>query len=90
METLLKHLKDIQELIKANLMPSVKPPKIPGMAQPTAPAVPQPAGAPASAKNPVNQAQQIQDKAIKPIAVKQAKGMVKTDKNGQWKLDEDS
>lgn len=85
MDTLTKHLESIQELIKKisaapGLMPSPKAPIMPGIVQPT--------GAPASTKNPVKVAQQISDPQIKPIAVKQAKIMVKTDKNGQWKLED--
>jgi hypothetical protein len=84
METLQKHLQAIQDLIKklgTGIIPSPK--------APAAPAVPQPAGAPTSTKNPVKVAQQISDPTTKPLVVKQAKSMIKTDKNGQWKLEED-
>ena len=78
MESLEKKLLEIQDLMKKiNLLPSPKAPQAPKM----------PSIAPVNQKNPVDQAQQIADPAFKKLAVKQAKALVKVDKNGQWSLD---
>jgi len=88
MEQLEKKLLEIQDLIKkSGLLPSPKPPKMPGVAAPAAPTKPAaPSMAPPTQKNPVDQAQQIKDPSTKKVAVKAAKTMLKTDKNGQWSL----
>lgn len=79
MGTLEKKLLEIQELIKAvgAMLPSPKPPGIPKP----------PTTAPVSKKNPVKVAQQIQDQPTKKLAVSSAKEMIKTDSNGQWKIE---
>ena len=92
MEHLEKKLLEIQDLIKkaagAPVLPSPTTPKAPTVAAPAAATMPAtPTMTPTSQKNPVKQAQQIQDQATKKVAVKQAKSILKTDKNGQWSLD---
>ena len=88
MESLEKKLLEIQELLKG--VPQIASPKAPGLPKPVEPIKPAtvapPSNAPASAKNPVKVAQQIKDPSTKKIAVKQAKSLVKFDKNGQWSL----
>lgn len=87
MEKLEQQLIEIQELIKNMGGMQLPLPKIP---KPVAPIgqPKMPSAAPAAQKNPVNVAQQIQDQSSKKIAVKQAKSLVKYDKNGQWKLED--
>lgn len=86
MDNIDQKLEEIEALIKnmgGMQLPLPKPPK------PITPVAPgKVSAAPQSQKNPVNQAQQIQDPAVKKIAVKQAKSMIKFDNNGQWKLEE--
>ena len=79
MESLENKLHQIQELLKAAALP--------GMPTPTVPTPPaQPTTAPVAQKNPLKIAQQISDPSTKKLAVKQAKAVLKTDKNGQWSL----
>lgn len=88
MEELHKKLIEIRDLLKgAPQVAGPKPPALPKPIQPVAPQVAQPSGAPASTKNPVDVAQQIKEPKIKKVAVKQAKSLVKFEKNGQWSLD---
>lgn len=88
MEELHKKLIRIQELLKGEgQVASPKPPALPKPVQPIAPQVGGPTNAPTSTKSPVNVAQQIKEPKIKKIAVKQAKSLVKFEKNGQWSLD---
>jgi hypothetical protein len=68
---------------KALSMPSVDIPKLPGA--PMADIKPV-SNAPQAKKNPVKIAEQINNPDTKKIAVKQAKEMLKIEKNGQWKL----
>jgi hypothetical protein len=88
MEQLEQKLKEIEALLKgAPQIVSPKPPKLPTPVAPIkAPEVAAPSNAPASGKNPVKAAQQIQDPSVKKVAVKQAKSLVKFDKNGQWSI----
>ena len=88
MEQLEKKLLEIQDLIKkSGLLPSPNVPKAPGVTPPTPPTKPTAPGmVPPIQKNPVDQAQQIKDPSTKKVAVKAAKTMLKTDKNGQWSL----
>jgi hypothetical protein len=81
MDKLETKLLEIEALLKANVPLGLPSPNTPQM--PKAPTI-----APINKKNPVKVAQQIADPATKKIAVKQAKQILKTDKNGQWKLDE--
>jgi hypothetical protein len=77
MEELQKKLLEIQDLMK----------KIPMMPSPKAPQAPKmPSISPQAKKNPIKQAQQIEDPAFKKLAVKQAKATTKIAPNGQWSL----
>lgn len=79
-DTLEIKLRGLEALLKAAPLAGMPTPSIPKV--PKAPTI-----TPISQKNPVKVAQQVSDPATKKIAVKQAKEIVKTDKNGQWKLD---
>ena len=89
MEALEKKLLEIQDLIKKmGMLPSPHTPKMPTVGVASAPVKPAtPTIAPTNKKNPMKQAQQIQDPSTKKVAVKHAKAILKTDKNGQWSLD---
>lgn len=85
LESKLKQLKEVLE--KAIAMPSPKGPKIPGMPNIDAPAMPkQPSLVPDSKKDPVKQAQQIEDPDKKAHALNMAKEKLVVKSNGQWSL----
>lgn len=94
MEKLEQQLEEIRSLIKG--LKLATPPKMPalastknvGMPSPVAPVVPAiPTLTPNSKKNPIDVAQQVKNPGVKKLAVKQAKEFMKTDSNGQWKLE---
>lgn len=88
MEKLEKTLNMIMELLKgAPVMVSGNIPKLPKPVQPAKPVIKPVTASPVTNKNPVNVAQQIKDPSVKSSAIKQAKSLVKFDKNGQWSLD---
>lgn len=88
LETKLRLLKETLE--KAIALPSPKGPKVP-----TAPSVgnlskdptKMPSLAPNSKKNPVKQAEQVEDPHAKAQELYNAKEKLKLSKNGQWSLD---
>jgi hypothetical protein len=90
MDNLISKLTELKKALKnATVLPSPKPPKIP-----TAPKIDspnnipkQPTLTPTSQKDPMKQAQQVQDPSTKIQAVKMAKEKIKLSKNGQWELE---
>jgi hypothetical protein len=76
MEMLATKIKELSDLLKASLMPSLR---VPSMAPPKMPKMP--SMAPPSTKNPVKVAQQVKDPNAKNFAMKQATSQVKAAKN---------
>lgn len=86
MEQLNKKILEIQDLIKkigTTALPIIKLPKPITPIKPIDITSSKPSLAPTSQKDPLKVAQQIPDPGMKQIA----KEVIKTDKNGQWKLD---
>jgi hypothetical protein len=89
MEQAISKLLELKEALeKAITPPSPKmpkppaPPKVEGV-----PAMPkQPSLTPSSQKNPIKQAQQVEDPDAKAQALNMAKEKLKLSKNGQWSL----
>jgi hypothetical protein len=89
MNDLISKLTELNKALKtANALPSPKLPKAPIAPKIDSPNnVPkQPTLTPTSQKDPMKQAQQVQDPSTKIQAVKMAKEKVKLSKNGQWEL----
>lgn len=90
MDNLISKLTELKKALKnAAVLPSPKLPKIPTAPKIDSPNnVPkQPTLAPTSQKDPMKQAQQVQDPSTKIQAVKMAKEKIKLSKNGQWELE---
>ena len=97
MDELIKKLTQLTDLLKAIKQPStvgsviptipaIRPPAQPSLAPKSAPAK-IPGVAPSGKKDPKKIAQQIKDGSM---STKTQKVMLKTDKNGQWSLEDDS
>lgn len=76
MESFVKKLNDIKDLLKANLMPSLRMPSIEPPKPPKAPSL-----APKSKKNPIKVAQQVKTPDAKDFAMGQAALQVKASTN---------
>jgi hypothetical protein len=89
MDNAITKLLELKEALeKAVTLPSPKMPKMPAAPKVEgAPTIPkQPSLTPDSQKNPVKQAQQVEDPEAKAQALNMAKEKLKLSKNGQWSL----
>lgn len=76
MESFVKKLNEIKDLLKANLMPSLRMPSIEPPKPPKAPSL-----APKSKKNPIKVAEQVKAPQAKDFAMEQASQQVKASTN---------
>jgi len=87
-------IKKLEELIKnlkssvqsSAVLPSIKQPKLQGIKTPTS-QTQIPNVAPQSKKNPVKQAEQIKNKDIKDMKMREAREALNINKSGQWSIE---